>query len=439
MANGQKFSNIPEDTVTSLTTADKWKDDAFNNMVSYNVTKQSSSDLLRTFNSLIKDMKEKEAKRTSHLKAMVLATHLGKPSSKAWTMMKELESMTGGEEPDLEIPPVPTATEPQYEDETVGADDAEKAAKKKRNDDKRAAYRRTIRDPFKPDSGSDNTEKLMTYSEANIKYATFIGSLLMKMISKDASNVAQSWNTAKARFKGFYLEEIGYEFSAPSLEWLNSMKVFLNHDKRAVKTILKFTVACETTYTDPDSNEAGITRYLFSLPFSYTGMHAYKLFLAVKTASGKKNEYLMNALVHPKTYAALKDIETILRDFESRVGKVKSPRFRYARIVGPQFFMGLQTKNCPALVYCLVKILNEYSGGTEESQFRPDNIVGIQNLSQSVKTEMSMAAKLIAGTVTEEEANDYSAVMLKARADVAAEKNKKKTVPTTRKDPFASS
>ncbi|DBA36801.1 TPA_asm: N [Schiedea betacytorhabdovirus 1] len=423
MSSTFQFSGIPEDTVTSLTTAEKWKDSAFDSMVVYNIAKRGGSDLIRIFNSLIIDMCEKEAGKATHLKALVLAVHLGKPSSENWEMINELESFSSGDEPNIGVPPVSVVPDPEYEDEDeAGIDEAEKEARKERNRKKEHDYRAATKTPFSKDRRRGGGPQKMVYSESNLKYATFLGALLMKMITKEATNLGQSWTVAKDRFKGFYLEEIRYDMITPSTEWLSSLKVFLNHDKRAIKTVLKWTVSSESKYSDPDSNEAGILRYLFSLPLSYTGMHAYKLFLAVKSVSGKRSEYLLNALIHPKTIGALKEIENILKVWESRVGASKSTKFRYSRLVGPQYFMALQTKQCPALVYCLVMILREYSSGDDSGNFRPDNIVGIQSLSKAVQNEMSIAAKLIAGTVTDEESHEYSPFMIQARASFIQEK-----------------
>ncbi|DBA36699.1 TPA_asm: N [Leucadendron betacytorhabdovirus 1] len=414
------YEGVPEDTTLSLTTSKIWKDDVFDDMVVYTIESRTEKDIMDIFVGLKAEMTTKAIGKFSHHKVITLAAHLGVPNSDKYKKLLHRfplgdEIMPLGMTFTQTSPPATRATPVLPDPQEPGISEEEKEKRTKARED-------ANRTPF-PTSAHDEEDvfgegQTGQHRDIDVKYATFIAALLTKLVTKTPENLINSWKAAHERFRGFYMETQDSPVPAPNSDWLKGLKEFLNHDKKGIRTLLKVVYELETTYPDPDSNEAGICRFLFSLPLSYTGMHAYKLFLAVRQASGKTNKFLLNALLHPKNVSALDEIANILTHHESRESLPRTSKFRYARLIGPQYFLHLQTKNCKALVYCLVSVLGHYTMG-ENNNFKPDQIFGIQNIPAGIKAQMTEAARLIAESVSKEEKPLYSPYMMAAAKEVA--------------------
>uniref|UniRef100_A0A2N9FGY4 Uncharacterized protein n=1 Tax=Fagus sylvatica TaxID=28930 RepID=A0A2N9FGY4_FAGSY len=150
----------------------------------------------------------------------------------------------------------------------------------------------------------------------------------------------------------------------------------------------------------------------------YIGMHAYKLFLDLLKADSKlSEEFLLNAMRRPETAKALSTIAEIRRDHESR----GSNYFKYARLIGPQFFMPLQTKQCPDFVYLEVCLLKKFPTFTENQD--PGSIAGLDILCTKLRMSLSRRADAIYEASQKNQAtssNEYD--------DISHQKKKKKRV-----------
>jgi len=247
-------------------------------------------------------------------------------------------------------------------------------------------------------------------SESEKKFGPFVAAYLFRMLVKTEDNVANSWAHMRDMFKKFY----GFEapvFPTPSKEHLVNLRNELNKDRKAAITWCKI-VAEADSKMDPGVSEAGIIRYLAILPLAYAGMHAYKLFLEARLLTRKTNQQLLLDLKSPMTRDGCLAIADILTNHESTTSMKKSGKFRFARILGPQFFQTLQTKHCTELVYCLVQIIGNIR--TNSGLQNPSSIAGLGSLNADIKTKLDRAATLIVSAIPQALAKEYSPAMLEA-------------------------
>jgi hypothetical protein len=256
--------------------------------------------------------------------------------------------------------------------------------------------------PLPPQTSSTELERT---------YHLFMISFLSKILAKAPENIEKAWKQAHERFSNFYMCPKVPIMKAPSKAWLDSLKAQFGLDRKAAKTILKLVVNYEALYQQADTPDAGLIRYLFSLPLSYAGMHAYKLFCAVKEKTKKANGWILSQLAHPLNNDGLRQIKIIINNFELNPQR-SNTSFRYARLVGPQYFAPLQTKACPGLVWCLIQILNFYQSPGDS--YNPENIVGVKGLSPTIKNKMKIAAKIIFNASPLDDKANYSGIMAQA-------------------------
>ncbi|MFS8006687.1 putative rhabdovirus nucleoprotein [Helianthus anomalus] len=78
-------------------------------------------------------------------------------------------------------------------------------------------------------------------------------------------------------------------------------------------------------------------------------MHAYKLFCEVKENTGQETAWLVSKLVCSFFGEALETVDDISRNWD--LGEPNTNlAFRYARMLGPNYFPAIQTKSCLALI-----------------------------------------------------------------------------------------
>ncbi|DAF42309.1 TPA_asm: N [Anthurium amnicola virus 1] len=238
-------------------------------------------------------------------------------------------------------------------------------------------------------SGSGQSE-VLTIGTGDSVFAPFLAAFLLKMIIKSADNVTASWNPMKARFKNFFNKSAPEGWPSPSKAILEDIRATLSADPIIGRTWCKMIAVYE--HSEVDHTETGMMRYLAFLQLGYAGMHALKLLLQVKQVGKYQMGWLMGEMAYPETIPALDEIHMIGTKFEKHDKNTRyTPYFKYARIISPEYFQKVQTKNCPALVYLLVSILNEVQGGGEGYQ-NPENIVGISSLGANLKEKLRLAA-----------------------------------------------
>ena len=252
-----------------------------------------------------------------------------------------------------------------------------------------------------------------------LKWACFVAAYSLRLLVKNPQNAERSWENMKRRYSGFYIGERPVYMNVSLSAWTN-LKTWLTAGackETKQTTWIKLVAQAENKLTPVDPNTRLLT-YLATLVFSYTGMHAYKLFLDLLKADSKlSEEFLLNAMRRPETDKALSTIAEIRRDHESR----GSNYFKYARLIGPQFFMPLQTKQCPDFVYLEVCLLKKFPTFTENQD--PGSIAGLDILCTKLRMSLSRRADAIYEASQKNQAtssNEYD--------DISHQKKKKKRV-----------
>nr|DBA36628.1 TPA_asm: N [Cucurbita betacytorhabdovirus 1] len=252
------------------------------------------------------------------------------------------------------------------------------------------------------------------FSDNEMKFIYFMACFITKIISKGDENLVNSWEHMKTNFEKFYSKAVSMKtLKSPSRKFFEEIKSQLHIDTALTRTILRMVVFLERNVSQ-EKSQAGMIRYLFIMPLSYTGMHSYKMFMALQKASGLGYNDILNALAHPVNNAALDCIANILLKMAPTTSDKRMFSFKYARLAGPQYFPEIQTKSCPALVYCLAMLLKKFESNSKKN-YKPENIVGIRDLGTDIKTVMERASDLIFMNVPKNDTNNYSEYMMQAQ------------------------
>ncbi|DBA36692.1 TPA_asm: N [Kobresia betacytorhabdovirus 1] len=252
---------------------------------------------------------------------------------------------------------------------------------------------------------------------AEKKFGPFVAAYLTRLLVKSSENVTNSWIHMKDMFKRFY-GLTAPDWPVPKGDDLNSIRDEMVKDRRFVATWIQI-VSKADFELDPAVGEHGLVRYLAILPLSYAGLHAYKLFIEVKLQTQQTSKWILESLQCPSTEKGLLQIANILINYESTDKEKKSGKFRFARLIGPQFFQDLQTKHCPGLVYLLISLLKKYKSGKDLAD--PAKIAGIQTLAPELKAIMDRAAEDLVATAPSSQPGHYSEVMARAYQNKATE------------------
>ncbi|KAJ0589257.1 putative rhabdovirus nucleoprotein [Helianthus annuus] len=235
-----------------------------------------------------------------------------------------------------------------------------------------------------------NSSRVVDYyrplSATDRAFGLFICGFLFKILSKPSQNVVQSWSHAKESYSHFYSSrETPKHWPKPQLSWLDCLKNQFCLVKRANQTALRVVNNLEMVYTDVGTVEYALIRYLFVTPLSFTGMHAYKLFCDVKEKTGQETAWLVRQLWCSEFRYELKTIYDISQNWDLG-GPNANPVFRYARLLGPQYFPEIQTKSCTNFVYCLARILSRFE--LPGSNSNPEQIAGLDRINDWMKAKM---------------------------------------------------
>ncbi|DBA36676.1 TPA_asm: N [Ipomoea betacytorhabdovirus 1] len=430
--------DIPENTSTQLIAAEKWDNEVLSPSKTYTVrSNMKKVDLNRVVNYVLTSM---SGETCSHNEVKAIVTcmhHLPDNLDTGYKSLLEHGYPSGELEMNFDTSKINSPITQKKTSKRKEIVSTEKTEEEKKMTPEQLTAAGLIQDPFDENRVDREEEReevvedvailnAKDYSDNDLKYLIFAISFVVKVIGRGEDNLTKSWGKMNESFGKFFSETSTKitPLRVPNRKWFVAVKSKFNSDITLTRTVLRAIVYLERELA-PETSTAGMVRYLFCLPLSCTGMHAYKLFTAVKVQSGYSNKYLLNALVHPSTVAALDEIVNILRNYESTTTAKKDPSFKYARLAGPQYFQALQTKACPALVYCLVKLLKKYEKST--SNYDPEGIIGVQGLSDEIKATMSRAAEIIYSAPPTAAESVYSPAM---RAATFEDKAENKTEPT---------
>nr|DAZ90657.1 TPA_asm: nucleocapsid protein [Asplenium virus 1] len=186
---------------------------------------------------------------------------------------------------------------------------------------------------------------------------TYISASLIRLITKESINYSKAIPHLMMNFYKFYKKQFpigNFSVNSRCLEVLRSMYQTDSRLKNSTTGLLY--------YYDELSTHKGLCRMLYEQHLSYTGLHAFPLFIQAVAKTHLTPSELLSALDCRKTRKSLLVISLLINDYEVKPNEERSRRtYKYARIWDPEMFSSLQTKNCTELV-CILAYLNKMVG-----------------------------------------------------------------------------
>ncbi|PSS08314.1 nucleoprotein [Actinidia chinensis var. chinensis] len=139
-------------------------------------------------------------------------------------------------------------------------------------------------------------------------------------------------------------------------------------------------------FDELEGGDKRMCKTLFEQHLSYTGIHAYPLFLTAAEKLELEANELIALLHHHMTCNALGVIQHVLDEYDfsgEREGKHVQRTWKYATVFNERVFAELQTKHCAVLV-TVVAYLNRMLGTSWE-----DNVLRIKHVKRIVQTNGS--------------------------------------------------
>ncbi|DBA36577.1 TPA_asm: N [Artemisia betacytorhabdovirus 1] len=477
-----KADEAPEPLTTHVIPPEKWDDEKLSSANTYNVpTNMNTSQIQKLILSVLQAMKDNDTSQRI-CKEILICCHLIRDNVSVdnSTVLKDyvngaLDLKYGQHLPLKRIRRVLRETEELRDmtpEEKALAPEDLRALGLEESPIEQGKIKVVLRNYVDEEVDDDLSTLVSSMDQDDITFYIFAISFVSKVISKSGSNLTSSWQKMHDTYANFYTgRKKGTKIKVPAQSWFEGIKSSFHTDIVLTRSLIRLVVHLETSIP-PETSTAGMIRYLFCMQLSYAGMHAYKLFnsarvylgmpshvllshlvhpttvSALKTISevsqrysyvlklylGMPSHVLLSHLVHPTTVSALKTISEILQEYERTVkSPSRTPTFKYARLVGPQYFQNLQTKSCPALVYCLIQIVKKYEDAG--NSFNPDSIYGIKTLGSEIKEIMMRFADKLFHLIPPSGDMTYSDLMKEAtfegRGEQANPESKKEMV-----DPF---
>ncbi|QQZ02073.1 N protein [Rose virus R] len=409
------FANVPDGSLTAAIPSKVFSDEEFDNSPSYhwNLTSSRLTELAVLWS---KELSDPVCDQDTPYICLVLATLLHeKGTGKSILVSKNYVPTTGA----LELPKIELELDPNekknLQRRNMESDDAtnEERLRQARGDellDNPASGTAGHTEEGGNDDNDDENDgdDIPEVSQDDIRFAAFSAAYMLKLVVKTVENVKASWSHMRERYASFYSVPIP-EKAVPKDSFLRSFKTQLCSDGNICRSWIKIVVQAESELPAGDQF-SGMLRFLSVIPLSFAGMHAFKLFFEVRDASKQTNAWLLSSMRSPATLPSLKLIAEIIIKHSSNQQGTSSPKFKYARLIGPEYYQELQTKNCPALVYLLVCILKEYRSFSGNQN--PENIIGLDKLTASTKSELRSCAKMITLSGPTSNKDAYSSAML---------------------------
>ncbi|DBA36711.1 TPA_asm: N [Mango betacytorhabdovirus 1] len=260
-------------------------------------------------------------------------------------------------------------------------------------------------------------------AEENLPFYTFLAAWCFRLIGKSPQNATNAFQSMLEQFRKFYPGAQVPEI-APDPRTFAEFKSIIDGNVRVKNTWIKATAEFETRNAD-NHQCSGMVRYLANLPFSFTGMHSYILFIDTLRVIGQTPHWLMIRCAISSTIKPLRAIKRILNDHEKKVvqpngnPQAYTTYYKYARLMGTQYFPDLQTKNCLSLAYLIACILPNYVNFPEGRS--PRNIAVFERIGRPQRRFLEAMAKEIIQEVTTAEGGLASEPARRAMEAVARE------------------
>lgn len=234
----------------------------------------------------------------------------------------------------------------------------------------------------------DDKQEMAGGNNEIVPWACFLAAYSLRLFTKTQKNMVQSWGHMNTRYTSFFRSYATVPMEVPENSWV-VLKSHLTDSRKLMTTWIKLVSMTENVLS-PSEEDSGLLKYLATIVFAYSGMHAYSLFMHLHLKSRIPVDSLLNDMDTPATSDATLGIFTIATEYESNESVRRTPFFKYARLFGQQT---VQTKACPEFVYLVVKLLKCYVDFKEEQD--PINIVGLDAVSAYYKRFFDYMTKSI--------------------------------------------
>ncbi|QID92305.1 nucleocapsid [Yerba mate virus A] len=415
----EKYNEVPEPQLTILSEI-PYSDEDLKNLPIYNTEQMELNQV--QYDAICAEIRLQCEKGFNH-------PNIGKLLLAAARNLKDPDQLDTNLLPNLESTSKSSLSLPEYkladEDEFEEASDKKEESKDVDPDASEKDILKTFKAPDFPPDMSEKTKKgklallkhehIMNYREVaraalkskeqkekrhhtaeSDEYWSFIAAYLLKLILKAPGTVKMGLENLKQRYIGFYPGKTVPDAKI-NLESLDYAQQRIKSDQKLINTWVLMTAKYEES-AEQSKPAAGMIRYLANLQLSYSGMQGYSLFREVLIATKWKPKQAILNLWMEATEPALDTINTILvkhettRDSEGVISK-KSPYFKYARLLNPQYFLYLQPRQCLSLIYLCAKILNHYTSHNDYAN--PLNIVVLDSMGEAQKEFLDCMAHTI--------------------------------------------
>ncbi|DBA37184.1 TPA_asm: N [Rubus alphacytorhabdovirus 1] len=242
---------------------------------------------------------------------------------------------------------------------------------------------------------------------------TFMAAYCMRLYCKTAANWVDKMDAAKKRFKGWYncSSDFMDKFSMNEVD-ASSLRDALTRRPEWCSTWVLWVAHAEST-SSFGKNEKGMLRYLATLPFSYTAMHAYPNIIEIHTLTGVTFDKILAQLDCPITRAGCTEVANIMRNHEIMEGSDRtSTYFRYARVWDPGYFHKLQTSSCQVLAYVTAACKKMLSTNANSD---PTDIYALRGMDPAQKATLDAVAERLYNYLMDLATNDGESGQIWAR------------------------
>nr|DAF42426.1 TPA_asm: N [Dioscorea composita virus 1] len=250
--------------------------------------------------------------------------------------------------------------------------------------------------------------------------STFCAAFLLRLVTKQATYTNNAWgNVMIGRFKKWY----GWNFSIqnPGEVQISSVKDRLD-EAQIIKNTWAFIVIKTDQLAGADPVKMSINKYIGITPISYGSMQIQNMFMQCWHKTKIPPRVILEKMHCPQVKTATVTIAGICQNHEPKTDSANpSCLFRIARIINPQYFAGLQTKESPLAMAVLVHLLGKVAAFGENSD--PTKMFVMQSLSEDYKVVARNLANRIFSSQAYGGNDDYSEEAKEAFANARGEAN----------------
>ncbi|DBA36761.1 TPA_asm: N [Pentaphragma betacytorhabdovirus 1] len=240
-----------------------------------------------------------------------------------------------------------------------------------------------------------------------IQEVCFVAAFLLRMVNKAPDKTHGAWNSGLSkRFEKWFGRPLSVVNPGEAQMRLIKNKL---EDLGPIKSSWVVLVAKRDQADDISSPEYGINKYLGVTPLEYGAMQVQNLFMQCWHKTKIPPGVILEKMYSPITKTAVLEILFLCSELEPKEGARSSTTFRYSRMINPQYFAGVQSKECPVataiLVYLLEKVMAFGAG------MNPEEMVIMTKMSQSIKTKAKEVANRIYSEQHVGQEEEYSSTM----------------------------